>query len=57
MRLSIVGDEDKPMFFEFGGHMYKNVSGLTEGSNFICTFVCFYCYYLLYFAVVLEHVA
>ncbi|XP_018792969.1 PREDICTED: uncharacterized protein LOC108971389 [Bactrocera latifrons] len=25
MRLCIVGDEDKPMFFEFGGHMYKNL--------------------------------
>ncbi|XP_067635142.1 uncharacterized protein [Eurosta solidaginis] len=25
MRICIVGDEDKPMFFEFGGHMYKNL--------------------------------
>ncbi|XP_036320156.1 uncharacterized protein LOC118734548 [Rhagoletis pomonella] len=25
MRLCIVGDEDKPMFFEFGGHLYKNL--------------------------------
>lgn len=26
MRIVVCGEEDKPMFFEFGGHLYKNVS-------------------------------
>lgn len=26
MRIVVCGEEDKPMFFEFGGHLFKNVS-------------------------------